>query len=76
MPEEAGDQKRLKVGDEVITVAMGFPTTVNPIITVNPVISPTFQQTTQNTLTNTLNSTITNNPVFVNSHGESEEAHR
>jgi len=51
-------------------------TTVNPIITVNPVISPTFQQTTQNTLTNTVNSTITNNPVFVNSHGESEEAHR
>ncbi len=25
-------EKRLKVGDEVITVAMGFPTTVNPII--------------------------------------------
>lgn len=29
--EKLGD-KRLKKGDEVITVAAGFPTTVNPII--------------------------------------------
>ena len=30
-------EKRLRAGDEVITVAAGFPTTVNPIITANMV---------------------------------------